>query len=187
MQLCCFNQSRKSRCFPFSLLFAHHSSAFERTNLHEQSWPAHILNHAPPPRVCCFNHANQCSKQTSSRHCLFCSAYHLMTCVLFFSHHQYGSLTPSLSQIALYFFAQTTATTRINYQWVCCFHRLCLFLETLFSACPFLSLTPLHLPTLTLAYGHTRTYSQPHVLAIVCAHTRAQRQTTRMYSHPYTL
>lgn len=50
VQVCCFNQSRKSSRFAFSLLFAHHySSAIERTNLHEQSWPKHILNHAPPP------------------------------------------------------------------------------------------------------------------------------------------
>jgi len=42
-------QSHKPRCFAFPLLFTHHLRAFERTNLHEQSWPARILNHSPPP------------------------------------------------------------------------------------------------------------------------------------------
>jgi len=61
----------------------------------------HRLSHFCLLRVCCFNHANQCSKQAS--HCMFCSAYQMMICVLSFARHQYGSLTPSLSQIALYF------------------------------------------------------------------------------------
>ena len=48
-------QSHKSRCFTFPLLFTHHLRAFERTNLHEQSWSARILNHSPPPMTCTYD------------------------------------------------------------------------------------------------------------------------------------
>lgn len=56
--------------FCFSLLFAHHLSAFERTNLHEQSWLARILNHTPPPMT----HTQDFSEFRNSFLCLsrFC-------------------------------------------------------------------------------------------------------------------
>ena len=74
-------QSHKSKCFAFPLLFAHHLSAFERTNLHKQSWPAaRIFNHTPPPMT----HTQDFSEFRNSLFTFLLLAGRTLSCFFFF-------------------------------------------------------------------------------------------------------